>query len=467
MLGIDTLSGCASGKTCDETGACIAAQCSTSEDCPALNAPICENQICVAKCTSNDECTAFSGRHLCASDGVCVECVDDSQCTAGAARVCDSTARACRGCAQDDECNGGICLESEGTCVLDAAVSFVATSGTDSGTCTRMAPCATIPFVLAKLQPTYKTIHILGGTYSVGSATLAVNSAFYLDGANPIITANASAPVFHYTSSLGGSVLNNVTITPANSPGDNVAILVDSGATLGVHKATINRGIKMSGGTVSITSSIFSDPTIFVHGVDCTNGTVSVAKSTFESSDLFANNCTVSLTRTWVDAVTSPSCFAFVGGKVFVENNVFTAPSELTDCGEVTNALSGSTVQFNTFANTSDLIADGRALYCDNSVTVSSNIFAWGSSAPHGPSSCVAINSLYDAANTQTMGASSFKADGATFFVSKSTKNFHLAAGSPAVGKAQAGLSTTVDFDGNPRPAPMGSVPDVGAYEAP
>jgi hypothetical protein len=44
---------------------------------------------------------------------------------------------------------------------------------------------------------------------------------------------------------------------------------------------------------------------------------------------------------------------------------------------------------------------------------------------------------------------------------------FHLAPTSPARGAAESGTGVTRDLEGRPRPSPSGSVPDMGAFEAP
>ncbi|MEO8845857.1 MAG: choice-of-anchor Q domain-containing protein [Kofleriaceae bacterium] len=342
---------------------------------------------------------------------------------------------------------------------------FVANVGVDSGACTRNAPCATIPFVLAKPQPQYKTIHILGGTYAIGASTLEISQAAYIEGSNPIITASVNGPVFHFQFSLGMGVLNDVTVVGGNTPSNNPAITVD-GATVQIYGATIKRGVRMMSGNVSISKSTFTDPTVAVSGVDCTSGTVSIDTSSFTASKITSTGCTLTLSRSRFNESTD-SCFLASGGKVVIENNLFNAQSELLDCGEVDAALAGSTVRFNTFANLSDLVADGRALSCDASLDVTSNIFAWGSTAPHGPTTCAPKYSLYDTANTTAVPPTSFSGNASTFFVNKSAMDFHLAPNSPAIGMAQTGLTVTTDLDGNPRPSPDGSTPDVGAYEAP
>jgi hypothetical protein len=41
--------------------------------------------------------------------------------------------------------------------------------------------------------------------------------------------------------------------------------------------------------------------------------------------------------------------------------------------------------------------------------------------------------------------------------------NFRLKSNSTAINKGNTGL--TIDLDGNPRPRPVGTLPDLGAYE--
>lgn len=115
-LGIEQITGCESGKTCNGTGTCIAAQCSTSAECTAAELPVCSNQLCVATCTTDAECAGLAGRPLCAPDGVCVGCVDSTTCTTSNAPVCDVSERSCRGCSTDFECPSAVCIESRGTC---------------------------------------------------------------------------------------------------------------------------------------------------------------------------------------------------------------------------------------------------------------------------------------------------------------------------------------------------------------
>jgi parallel beta-helix repeat protein len=61
-------------------------------------------------------------------------------------------------------------------------------------------------------------------------------------------------------------------------------------------------------------------------------------------------------------------------------------------------------------------------------------------------------------------GAGNINAD--PLFVSPASGDFHITAPSPCVGAGTSGPSVpTVDFDGDPRPSPTGSNPDIGADE--
>lgn len=63
-------------------------------------------------------------------------------------------------------------------------------------------------------------------------------------------------------------------------------------------------------------------------------------------------------------------------------------------------------------------------------------------------------------------GVGNRSADVMTFFRNRQAGDFRLSPSSPAIGFGEPGLVAT-DLDGNARPAPAGSMPDVGAYEAP
>jgi len=98
---------------------------------------------------------------------------------------------------------------------------------------------------------------------------------------------------------------------------------------------------------------------------------------------------------------------------------------------------------------------------------VTSNIFAYNSMHPNALD-CGLRYSLYDSVALPqfAVGVGVVQGDRSAFFVDLAGKDFHLSGTSRARGASEPGLGVSDDFDGNPRPAPIGSVPDMGAFEA-
>jgi hypothetical protein len=115
--------------------------------------------------------------------------------------------------------------------------------------------------------------------------------------------------------------------------------------------------------------------------------------------------------------------------------------------------------------NTSSLTSSGVAVYCGADVAVSSNIIAYNSTNPIDGGGCTVTRSLFDSVGIGDAGANA-SADVATFFVDFNALDFRLASSSPARGAGEPGL-LTIDLDGDARPLPVGSMPDIGAFEAP
>src|SRR5438132_37518 len=161
-LGSSDLRPCKAGQACD-TGTCVAKECDTSADCTSAAKPVCINNLCEPKCTSDDDCMGSPGGPHCASDGVCVGCIDASQCPTDKP-FCDSQDRTCRGCIKDSECTSGVCLEADARCADEAEVVFmVTTGGNDANPCTKTLPCATLPVAISKVTTTRKVVRIDGG----------------------------------------------------------------------------------------------------------------------------------------------------------------------------------------------------------------------------------------------------------------------------------------------------------------
>ncbi len=64
-------------------------------------------------------------------------------------------------------------------------------------------------------------------------------------------------------------------------------------------------------------------------------------------------------------------------------------------------------------------------------------------------------------------GANNRYVDIATAFLDYLGGDYHLSANSPAKGAGDTKVDVSTDLDGNVRPNPQGSAPDIGAFESP
>lgn len=92
-FGLDHAYPCTAGNVCNASGACVAPECTTSNDCSGAT-PYCSSGLCVPGCASDNDCTASSATPYCGPDQVCVECTQSSQCPAEMP-TCDGTSHQC------------------------------------------------------------------------------------------------------------------------------------------------------------------------------------------------------------------------------------------------------------------------------------------------------------------------------------------------------------------------------------
>lgn len=153
------------------------------------------------------------------------------------------------------------------------------------------------------------------------------------------------------------------------------------------------------------------------------------------------------------------------GGKVLIENNTFVSTDAFSDPLDIRSVVAGSRLAFNPVANFSGVDGTATVLLCDTSIDVTSNIFAWHSSATTPLTGCSAHDSLFDEFVPSNQVGSNHQAVVSTIFVDLGGRDLHLSATSPARSLGQPRI-VDVDMDGNPRPDPPGSPPDVGAFES-
>ena len=452
VVGLDGITGCKAENVCDPNGACVAKECSTSADCTSPDKPVCINELCVAKCMVDDDCTGLVGTPHCGADGVCVACVDDTQCATDAP-VCDSQARACRGCAADAECPSGVCLEADGRCADSQEILYLRADGSDAGDCEQSAPCKTFGYAFQKVSSTRTVVHILGTTLNVGSGTIDLPSrSIYIDGEDTVLQSAGSAAVF--TANFGTAAISRITVGGVS--GQNSFAV--GGGTLHLYDLKILSPIVFSAGTLMLAKSAISGG---LFGIDCSGGGVLSVEESAVHTRIRTDSCPTTIRRSTFD---NTGGALNLGGSavVTVENNLFTSTDYYTDEAFVSGAA-GSTVRFNTFVNTSGVDMGSQSLGCTGAVDVTSNIFAWHTD--NAPSNCSPRYSLFDTTVGIQPGVGNKVGDPASFFVDLPQADFHLAPGSPAIDAAEAGLPVDIDLDGHARP--NGSAPDMGAYEAP
>jgi hypothetical protein len=442
------------GQACSD-GTCVASQCNVSTDCPAEN-PICMDNLCIGSCSTDDQC-AGTDRPFC-DEGVCVGCRSPLDCS-GDTAICDQQEHACRGCIADDECTSGVCIEFEGACATDDQLIYVQQYGTDVGTCTEVAPCETLTYAMQQATATRNVVRVTGSLVPTPT-TVTSSSSIVFDGGGTMLHRPPNGPLFQLNANT--TTIEGFTIL---APDGVETISVGTG-TLHMAKTTTDKAlISVVNGTLEIRGLEGADSI-----VKCMNGTTLVTGSTFEYSSIASENCLLLIERNRFygsSRVTDAS-----GGKVTFENNLIVETDQFSDTTTFLGSLTGSSVRFNTFVNVSGVEAGGSAITCDGTQDISNNIFAYRGQSPtlklgtSGP--CSTHHSLFDsvAISEQLVGEGNHSTEFALIFANVNAKDFHLAPTSPAKGIAQPNLSN-VDLDGNPRPMPAGTNPDVGCYEAP
>jgi hypothetical protein len=467
-LGLDEPRPCKVGQAC-KAFTCIAAECATSAACTSPDAPVCIDGLCAASCRIDDDCAGAADGPRCAADGACVGCLTGADCPA-TAPFCDADDRRCRGCEADVDCASGVCLEADGRCADPDELVHVQMFGNDLGDCTSAAPCKTLSYALQQVTLSRKVIRITGGSLPT-ETTIALDRSVVIDGSDTTIAKPSGGPLFSLGPSVVQVTIEGVRLFGSSDPGDPT-ITVATGSTLRIVRSSLNTSlVEVAGGGLELRDVRIATLLQTMNAVRCTHGTVSARRVEFEHTTLTSTNCQVNVSRCRFDEVRDGSISA-QGGVVNIENNLVIQGYELADTMLVTGVAPASTIRFNTFVNTSGVDSDGVALYCDGTVMVTSNIFAYGSTHPlggQGGTPCPTRFSLFDsvAVAQHTLGEGNQTGSADTFFVNRAARDFRLSAVSPAKGAAEPGQQVAEDFEGNPRPAPIGSRADVGCFEAP
>jgi hypothetical protein len=347
----------------------------------------------------------------------------------------------CRGCIADAECgDADICVEHVGGCVSDSNVLFVATTGANTGTCTRASPCLTLDFALGLVANNQKTIAIADGAYAAPVQIKTFNSnavtisgpdrdpAGVVLGGGVMVDAGTKSVLIEgvTASNSGGRAIENrsgLTLSHVTMTGAGTGLSALNGATLDVWDCTItanlNIGVDLSQTTMEMLRTVVSDN-------DGGGISISNATTTIESSIIAQNG----------------GLFSPFGGVRY--QNLNGKPQVF---------------RFNTVAqNLASLSAPG--VVCPSDLALESSIFSGDPSAaaPVG-AQCAPTYSLFS--GTAPMGTGNVTGDPA--FVGPG--DFHIGASSAARDAADPAATTALDIDHEVRP--QGTGRDIGADEVP
>ncbi len=380
------------------------------------------NSFCA--CRADSDCP--SGKPVCetTASNTCVECTAArSQACVGVRPVCGADL-ACRGCASHAECPSDTCLP-DGACAAEAEVAYVAELGTDNDLCTRAAPCTRASKALATLRPYLRWTGTSADALVVGGARKV--TVLGSSGAR-LRTGRAGAPLVLVRDTGTAFAAYDLTISDAPNDAAGYGVLVPPAA-----------------GTPSVTL-------------------VRVTLSNNPAGGLSSAAATVRIDRSTV-AANLGGGLALAGGSVDLTNNFIYRNGNQDNSSFGGVALVGVAATSRLELNT---IVDNRAATGAGGVVCSVAGLA-------APSNLIARNSLAGsttAATAQTSGPCTYP----TSLVQNDLTGlalehpdppapfrYALTAGSAAIDRATTPSTVEFDFDGDPRP--LGAARDVGADE--
>lgn len=375
----------------------------------------------------------------------CVQCTatDHAACT-GNAPVC-STDNACRACAAHDECDSDACSFANGSCAAETDVAYVTSTGTDNSTCDNLAPCATVAAALMTQRPYVKIHGTLNGEVIIDKG----RTVTFL--ADPGATLTRTGGNIVTVKGLGTSVaMYDLAISGAQ--GAAIGISVEAGATLSLMRATVSNnaggGIASAGALVidhsMITGNGSGGPGIFVTG-----DSLSLAQSMISGN------------RGGGVQVTAASAkFAIVSNE-FVSNGSGDPMGSLFGAVYIAaNFASTNLLEFNTFYKNLSTDGTGAAIRCDPAAfTARANIMFGNGTATSLDQTSGTCAHIYSITKPGTVPTGTGNQASDPLFVDPAGGDFHLQAGSPAIGAANGlapltGLSTR-DFADHLRTSPV------------
>lgn len=456
--GVTDVRFCDTGRVCIENS-CRAAECQTSGDCMASDAPYCVDQLCAAKCVKPSDCVSSHGP-LCAIDGVCVECVSNADCPEQKPR-CDPGSRTCEDCQEDGECASGVCLAADRRCAEPTEIIYLSETGADE-TCTERTPCRTFDYAFLLVGPNRRVIRFNGPAFGLATGATISTKEVYLDGAGTRIYRSGSGPIF----TVGGP--HRVTLEGMAFELENSQSGIESSTEIQpmrAHRLSANSTAAPQNALVVLRgAALVTEANVFNSYVLCSTGALEVHGSRLTQSRLEAGACSLRATRNRLE-----NSLVQLQAPLLFENNVVHSSS--ATCASPVFFGTG-TVRFNTFiCRHSPPITDttsGHAIRCKEGDDISSNIFAWDSARPvAGPCDQRYLHHNVFPNFSEPPPLTNRSGAPLELFLDLVHGDYHLTEASIAREAGDATADVDTDIDGKRRPAPAGTIPDSGAFESP
>ncbi|MDY0001373.1 MAG: right-handed parallel beta-helix repeat-containing protein [Polyangia bacterium] len=466
---------------CDGTS-CV--ECHDSVLHCAESSPICDATSLECRgCQRDEECIDLAvGRPWCMGSS-CAECSTSAHCLQAEKAVCDSASHACRPCETHGECElfGGIC--DEGACLPEAQILYVDASATCAGaTGSRAAPFCEISQALNTSWTGRRVVHVANGTYSPFTVT---DQSWIVGAGGDVIVDAAGAtqsPTVWVTNQIqtdaADVVLEGLEITGAHSTraglfcntAEGPPLLTMRGCTV---SGNADKGLVLNGCTSTlIENEIFGNVTT---GLSLSGGSATLYKNHIHDNlvglDLTSSALDLDANRIELNpggGVQIDKCTGMISNNLIVNNGDIIGTVGAVFIKDTAGTL---VLLHNTIAdNQTSEPGHNPGVFCNTTLTncfevaLNSNLLSNPVNPPRADLSD-GFEPLYCFIGTGSVSTIHGNITGDPAFVDH--VDYRLAPGSPCLGTGDPGIWVATDRDGENRPQPAGTRPDIGADEAP